>query len=185
MKTSTWAVLCAVILAVGLVAEGLHGQDLPKPGKQHDALKQLEGTWDAVSRFMTEPGKPMAESKGVETASMGLGGFWLTYEYKGEMMGAPFTGRGSMGFDQQKQKYVGTWIDSMKSGLFLSEGTADDSGRVFTMMAQGYCDSQGKAITMKQVMELKDKDTRTLTFLSPNPDGKDMVVGSIEYKRRK
>jgi hypothetical protein len=185
VKTSTWAVLCAILFTVGLVAERLHGQDVPKPGKQHDVLKQMEGTWDAVARFMTEPGKPMAESKGVETASMGLGGFWLMTEYKGEMNGQPFTGRGSMGYDQQKQKYVGTWIDSMKSGLFLSEGIADEPGKVFTMIVQGYCDMQGKAITMKQIMELKDKDSRKLTFLSPNPDGKDMTVGTIEYTRRK
>jgi hypothetical protein len=185
VKTSTWAILCSILFIVGLVAQGLHGQDVPKPGRQHETLKQFEGSWDAVSRFMTEPGKPMAESKGVEIASMGLGGFWLTYEYKGEMNGASFTGRGTMGFDQQKQKYVGTWIDSSKSGLFLSEGTADDQGKVFTLIAQGYCDAQGKAITMKQVMELKDKDTRKLTFLTPNPDGKDMVVGTIDYARRK
>ena len=185
MKTSTWAVLCAILFTVGLVAERLHGQDVPKPGKQHEALKQLEGTWDAVARFMTEPGKPMAESKGVETASMGLGGFWLITEYKGEMNGQPFTGRGSIGYDQQKQKYVGTWIDSSKSGLFLSEGNADDQGKLFTMIVQGHCDTQGKAITMKQLMEIKDKDSRKLTLLSPNPDGKDVTVGTIEYSRRK
>src|SRR5882672_5407809 len=130
-----------------------------------------------------EPGKPMMESKGIEIASMGLGGFWLSYEYKGEMMGAPFTGRGTMGYDQQKKKYVGTWIDSMKSGLFLSEGTGDGKG--FTMMAQGYCDGEGKAITMKQVYEVKDADHWTLTFLTPNPDGKEMTMGTIEYTRRK
>ncbi|HLY08040.1 MAG TPA: DUF1579 domain-containing protein [Planctomycetota bacterium] len=185
MKTSTWAILCAVLLAVGLVAEGLHGEDGPKPGKEHQVLKQWEGTWDAVFRFIPEPGKPMAESKGVETASVGLGGFWLTTEFRGDMMGTPFTGRGTIGYDQQKQRYVGTWIDSMKSGLLVSEGTADERGRLFTMIAQGYSDAQGKARVMKQVMELKDKDSRTLTFLTPNPDGKDMVVGTIEYTRRK
>jgi hypothetical protein len=100
-------------------------------------------------------------------------------------MGAPFTGHGTMGYDQQKQKYVGTWIDSMKSGLFISEGTGDEHGKVFTMIAQGYCDAEGKAITMKQVSEIKDHDHWTLTFLSPNPDGKEAVMGTIEYTRRK
>jgi len=127
----------------------------------------------------------MMESKGVETAAMGLGGFWLTYEYKGEMMGAPYIGHGTLGYDQQKQKYVGTWIDSMKSGLFLSEGTSDEHGKVFTMIAQGYCDSQGKAIVMKQIMEVKDRNSWTLTFVAPNPDGKETATGTIEYKRRK
>jgi hypothetical protein len=182
MKTSMWAILAAVILSGSLVAQQ---QQTPKPGRQHEFLKQFEGTWDAAAKFQGEPGKPMMESKGVETATLGLGGFWLTYEYKGEMMGAPFTGHGTMGYDQQKQKYVGTWIDSMKSGLFISEGTGDEHGKVFTMIAQGYCDAEGKSITMKQVSEIKDHDHWTLTFLSPNPDGKETVMGTIEYTRRK
>ncbi len=185
MRASTWAVLGATILSGSLLAGAQQGHELPKPGKQHEALKFFEGTWDATAKFMAEPGKPMAESKGSEKAEMVLGGFWLTFEYKGEMMGAPFTGRGTLGFDQQKQKYVGTWIDSMKSGLFLSEGTADEHGKVFTMIAQGYCDGEGKAITMKQVYEIKDKDAWMLSFITPNPDGKEMTMGTIEYKRHK
>jgi len=185
MKSTTWGVLCATLLSGSLLAGAQQGHELPKPGKQHEALKYFEGTWDATAKFMTEPGKPMAESKGSEKAELILGGFWLSFEYKGEMMGMSFTGRGTMGYDQQKQKYVGTWIDSMKSGLFLSEGKADEQFKVFTMMAQGYCDSEGKAITMKQVYEIKDQDTYTLSFLTPNPDGKEMTTGTIEYKRRK
>lgn len=183
MKTTSGTILAALLLCGGLASAQQH--EMPKPGKQHEFLKQFEGSWDCTAKFMMEPGKPMMESKGTETATMGLGGFWLSFEYKGEMMGAPFTGRGTMGYDQQKQKYVGTWIDSMKSGLFISEGTGDEHGKVFTMIAQGYCDSEGKSITMKQVYEIKDKDSWTLTFLSPNPDGKELTVGTIEYTRRK
>jgi hypothetical protein len=185
MRASTWAVLGATLFSGSLLAGAQQGHEMPKPGKQHEALKYFEGTWDAKAKFMTEPGKPMTESKGTEKAEIILGGFWLAFEYKGEMMGMPFTGRGTMGYDQQKQKYVGTWIDAMKSGLFLSEGTADESGKVWTMMVQGYCDGEGRSITMKQVYEIKDKDTWTLSFLAPNPDGKEMPTGTIEYQRRK
>jgi hypothetical protein len=185
MKASACAALFATILTGSLLTGAQQGHEMPKPGKQHEALKYFEGTWDTDAKFMTEPGKPMAESKGTERAEMVLGGFWLAYEYKGEMLGSPFTGRGTMGFDQQKRKYVGTWIDSMKSGLFLSEGTADEDGKVFTMMTQGYCDGEGRSITMKQVYEIKDKDTWTLSFLTPNPDGKEMTTGTIEYRRRR
>lgn len=184
MKTSMWTILSAVLVSGGLPAHTRQAQELPKPGKQHEVLKQFEGTWDAVAKFAMEPGKPMTESKGVETSVVGLGGFWLSYEYTGEMMGAPYIGRGTLGFDQKKQKYVGTWIDSMKSGLFISEGTGDANGRI-TLIAQGYCDAAGKSIVMKQVLEFKDKDTRSITFLSPNPDGKEELTGTIEYKRRK
>jgi|SRR5579859_1170686 len=185
MNASAWAVLSATILSGSLLAGAEQGHEMPKPGKHHEALKYFEGTWDVTATFLAEPGKPMAESKGSEKAEMILGGFWLATEYKGEMMGTPFAGRGTMGYDPHKKKYVGTWIDSLASGLYVSEGTADENGKVFTMIAQGYCDSAGKSITMKQVYEIKDPDTWTLSFLTPNPDGKEVPTGTIEYKRRK
>ena len=182
MKITTWTTAAALLFSGALFAQD-QKREMPKPGKQHEALKYFEGTWDTAAKFQ-EPGKPPMESKGSETATYGMGGFWLTYEYKGEMMGKPFTGHGAMGYDQQKQKYVGVWIDSTKSGLFTSEGTADPDGKRFTMTAQGYCDSEGRSITMKQVHEIKDKDHWTLHFLTPSPDGKDQEVGTIEYTRR-
>jgi len=185
MKTSMGAAVVAMLFSGAVLARAQQGHEMPKPGKQHELLKQFEGTWDTVAKFQGRPGEPAMESKGSETATFGMGGFWVTFEYQGDMKGQPFTGRGAMGYDQQKQKYVGTWIDSMKSGMFLSEGTADADGKRFTMIAQGFCDAEGKAITMKQVYEFKNKDAWTLHFLAPNPDGKDQEVGTIEYTRKK
>jgi len=183
MKISTWTTAAAILFSGALLA-GAQQKDLPRPGKQHEALKQFEGTWDAVAKFQGEPGKPAMESKGTEIATFGMGGFWLTYEYKGEMNGQPFSGHGAMGYDQQKQKYVGVWLDSMKSGMFHSEGTADAEYKKFTMIVQGYCDAEGKAMTMKQVFEVKNKDAYVLRFIAPNPDGKETEMGTIEYTRR-
>lgn len=184
MKISTWTTAAAVLFTGALLAGAQQQKEMPKPGKHHEALKQFEGTWDVVSKFQ-EPGKPAMESEGTEVATFGLGGFWLSYDFKGEMNGRPFTGRGAMGYDLQKQKYVGVWMDSMNSSAFHSEGTADPDYRKFTMIAQGYCDMDGKAVTMKQIFEVKSKDAYTLRFLAPNPDGKETEVGTIEYTRRK
>lgn len=102
-------VVCAfaVLLASAVVATA---QD--KPGPEHALLKQMEGTWDGTVKLLMEPGKPPAESKGVFTAKMDLGGFFLVTEFKGEMMGQNFTGKGMSGYDPMKKKYVGTWADS-------------------------------------------------------------------------
>ncbi len=185
MKAIAWTVVSATICSGSLLAGAQQGHEPPKPDPQHEALKYFEGTWDATAKFLGDPEKPMPESKGTEKAEMILGGYWLSSEYKGEMMGTPFTGRGTMGYDEHKQKYIGTWIDSLSSGLYVSEGSADKDGKVFTMICQGFCDCEGKSITIKQVYEIKDHDTWKMSFLAPNPDGKEVTTGTIEYKRRK
>lgn len=166
-------------------ASGQESVQGPKPAKEHEYLKQFEGKWEAVSRFMMEPGKPAVESKGTETGTMTCNGLWLVFEYRGEMMGQTFTGHGTMGYDLQKKKFVGSWIDSMATGLFIAEGTSDEKGTVFTMVMEGTDPMTGKTLKMKQVSVIKDKDTKTLTFSMPGPDGKDMMIGTIEYKRKK
>ena len=101
------------------------------------------------------------------------------------IMGQPFVGHGTMGYDLQKKKFVGSRVDSMATGLFVSEGTCDEKGKVFTSVMEGADPATGRTMKMKHVSGFKDKDAKTLTFSLPGPDGKDMVIGTIEYKRRK
>lgn len=166
-------------------AAGAQEYQPPKPTKFHEYLKQFEGAWDAVSKFQMQPGQPPVESKGSEVAKLTSGGLWLVFEYKGDMFGQPFTGHGVMGYDTQKKKFVGTWVDSMATGLFLSEGTCDDKGKVFTSVMEGTDPESGKPMKMKHVSEIKDADRKTLTFYTDGPDGKETAVGTIEYTRRK
>ncbi len=51
-------------------------------------------------------------------------------DFSGEFMGKPFHGIGITGYDNLKKKYVGSWIDDMGTGLFISEGDADAEGFV-------------------------------------------------------
>src|SRR5262249_52422264 len=90
------------------------GPPLPKPTAEHKVLAQEAGAWDGtIKMFMAGPDAPPSVSKGVETNTLGLGGFWMLSEFKGEFGGMPFEGRGTFGYDPVKKKYVGTWIDSM------------------------------------------------------------------------
>src|SRR5262245_22821058 len=82
---------------------------IPKPTKEHELLKEREGTWDCAVKSFMEPGKPPSESKGVEVNRM-LGGLWLISDFKGDMMGQPFLGHGVTGYDPKKKKYTGVWV---------------------------------------------------------------------------
>lgn len=153
----------------------------PKPGPEHEVLKQDEGVWDATVEMTGMPGVP--PSKGVETNKM-VGGLWLVTDFKSEMMNQPFQGHGVAGFDPNKKKYVTTWVDTMSTGLAVGEGTYDPATKTMTGWMEGP-DETGKMTKMKMVSEWKDADTRVFTMYMKGPDGKEAPSMRITYKRRK
>lgn len=150
----------------------------PKPGAEHAVLKQFEGTWDATMEMGGQ------KSKGTMVFKMDLGGLWLVYDFKGEFGGAPFQGRGMDTYDLAKKKYVSVWADSMMTSPMVSEGSFDKAGKVMTMVGEAP-DPSGKVAKMKSVTEIKDKDTILFTMNGPGPDGKEGVMFTITYKRKK
>jgi hypothetical protein len=156
----------------------------PKPGPEHEFLKRDVGVWDATVEMQGPPGTPPAVSKGTETVGMAVGGLWQTTQFKGDLMGQVFEGQGIMGYDPAKKKYVGSWVDSMSSGLSLVEGTYDAAKNVFTGTMEGPGPT-GDIVKMKQVVEWKDADTRVFTMHMPLPDGTEFPGLKISYKRRK
>ncbi len=155
----------------------------PKAGPEHEILKHDVGTWDAtVESFMPGDAQPMV-SKGVETNDL-VGGLWLVTDFKSDMMGQPFLGHGVSGWDPNKKRYVGTWVDTMSTGLGLSESTYDAATKTMTGTFEGP-DPTGQVMKMKAVVVNKDPDTRVFTMSGPGPDGKDMTYMRITYVRRK
>jgi len=172
------ALLTVVGCCLALVVRPSSAQPpMPKPGPEHAALKQFVGEWDATVSFMG------AESKGTAVYKMDLGGFWLTQQFKGEFGGEKFEGRGATGYDPIKKKYVSTWMDSMSPTLMVMEGKFDTAKNTFTETGEGP-GPDGKMMKMKNVSEIKDKDTILFTMYSV-ADGKDQQMFKITYKRKK
>src|SRR5262245_60560193 len=146
--------LVAVVGSMVLVAASGSTQEFPKPSAEHELFKQMTGVWDAHVKCSLP--KPM-ESKGEFTAKVDLGGFFLVTEFRGELGGAPFQGRGISGYDPFKKKYVGVWVDLMSPALYTSEGGFDKSGKVFTELLEGP-GPDGKPMKMRAVTEIKSKD---------------------------
>jgi hypothetical protein len=178
MKKALLALSLTVLaLSVPVLAQG---PPLPTPGPEHAMLKNDVGTWDATVEMFMAPGAPPALSKGTEVVTM-MGGFWQLTEFKSEMMGQPFEGRGTTGFDPAKKKYVGTWVDTMTPAYYTVEGTYDAATKTLTGFMDGP-DQTGVVTKTKETTQWKDADTRVFTMYAP--DGK-AVAMRITYTRRK
>jgi hypothetical protein len=171
--------ICLAVVSLFLVATVAAAQEPPKPGPEHEKLKQLEGTWDVVMKFSE------AETKGKVVYKMGLGGLWLVSDFDGEFApGQKFTGHGLDGYDPNKKKYIGIWVDSMSGSPVVSEGNYDKDGRVLTMVGEGP-GPDGKPMKYKMTTEHKDQDNLLFTMNGVGADGKEKQMFTIAYKRRK
>lgn len=103
-----------------------------RPGPAHKVLDALVGDWDIDGRCWMAPDGPPTETKGSAKVRWVLSGRFVQEDFKGEFMGKPFHGLGLTGYDNMKKKYVGSWIDDMSTGMFVTEGTADTAGKLFT-----------------------------------------------------
>jgi hypothetical protein len=157
---------------------------MPKPGPQHELFKTDAGTWDATVEAWMAPGAPPMTSKGVETNVLGCGGLCLISDFKGDMGGVPFHGHGTSAYDSIKKKYVGTWTDSMSSGIAMGESTYDPAKKTVTGYMEGP-DMTGKIVKSKAVVEYKADGSRVFTMYTNGPDGKEVPGMRITYVKRK
>ncbi len=187
MKISIRSVVALLVVGVASVAAQSGGQEMPpmpKPGPEHELLKQEAGTWDAVVEITPGPGAPVQKSIGVETARVGCGGLCLITDFKGDMMGMTFEGHGVTTWDPAKKKYVGTWTDSMSRGLAIGESTYDAATKTSTGWMEGP-DHTGTVMKARSKVEWKGPTTRVFTMYTPGPDGKEVEGMKITYTKRK
>ncbi|KLU06771.1 hypothetical protein RISK_001085 [Rhodopirellula islandica] len=130
---------------------------MPKPTQEHQWLQQFSGVWTTKSESSMGPDQPPVQSEGKMTSRM-LGGFWLTNTMEGDYAGTPMHGIQTIGFDETKQKYVGTWIDSVTSMMWHYEGQVDSTGKILTLEAEGpNFMSDGTATKFEDIYEFKSE----------------------------
>lgn len=139
--------------------------EMPKPVKEHEWLGQLVGEWETEAEAKLDPSQPPVKCVGTESIRS-IGGFWVLNETRGTPPGSdvPMTGLMTLGYDPEKKKYVGTWVDSMTGHLWTYEGTVDSSGKKLTLLTEGPAPflPAGKA-KYRESVEIKDKDYKVFT----------------------
>jgi hypothetical protein len=156
-----------------------------EPQKEHQWLQRLVGEWTLEGEAM-EPGQPPAKYTGTESVRS-LGGLWILAEGQGEIPGVgAATWIMTLGYDPQKKRYVGTWIGSMMTHLWVYNGELDPDGRVLTLDAEGpNMTAEGKMTKFKDVIEFKSDDHRMLTSHMLGDDGKWQQLMTATYRRKK
>ena len=157
-----------------------------EPQEEHQWLQKLVGEWSLEAEMTMAPGEPPKKTTGTESVRS-VGGLWVVAEGQGEMPdGGAGTSIMTLGYDPQKKQYVGTWIGSMMTHLWIYEGSLDAGERVLTLNSEGPSMSgDGTLAKYQDVIELKSDDHRILTSRMPGEDGKWQVFMTAHYRRKK
>lgn len=157
-----------------------------KPQKEHQWLEKLAGEWSYETEAAMEPGKPPEKFTGTESVRS-VGGFWIMCEGRGIM---PEIGMATtimtLGYNPLTKRFVGTFIGSMMTHMWLYDGELDPAGKVLTLDTVGpsFTD-EGKMVKYQDVIEIVDDDHRMLSSGTVGEDGKWHKFMSATYRRTK
>lgn len=154
------------------------------PGPAHKLLAKKVGEWTTATK-MSGPGFPPEESAGTAKFSMHMDGRFLFEEYKGTMMGMPFTSEKILGYNNGSKKYEGVWMYTMGTGMMNIVGTSKDDGKTIDFDAT-FMNEQGVKEELKiQMHDIDDDHFVVKLFGGKMPDGSDGPVMESTYTRKK
>jgi Protein of unknown function (DUF1579) len=139
------------------------------PGPQHAQLAKGAGDFKVTVKTWMDPSAPPQVTTGTSHREMTMGGRFLVEHVKGEMMGMPFEGSGTTGYDNAKGTYWSTWNDSMGTGVELSEGSAGADGKV-TFIGSYFDPMTHQDQTNKSVIWWEGDDTQKMEMLGKHGD---------------
>ena len=155
-------------------------------GEPHKMLAKSNGTWNGdVTMWMASDAPPMT-SKMTMINKMIMDGRYQVSEAKGNMMGMPFNGMSTTGYDNHKKVYMSTWIDNMGTGVMKMEGPWDEATKSTTLTGKMMDPSTGRECDFKEVYKIIDDNNQVMEMYGPDPKtGKPFKSMEIKLTRKK
>lgn len=158
--------------------------EMPPAAPEHEWLRQFIGEWIFEGEAL-EPGKPPQRSTGSETVRA-LGDFWIVGEGKTTLAGFG-DGRTllTVGFDPAKGRYVGSWVGSMMTNLWVYEGEVDQASNTLHLYVDGPTfDGSGGTARYRDSYQMVSANERLMTGNVQLPDGQWFTFITARYTRQ-
>ncbi len=153
---------------------------MPEATAEHKLLMTHVGQWNVDCKFYMDPSQPPMETSATDTVEA-VGEFWTVCKFQASMMGMPFTGRATLGYEPSTGRYVSTWIDSMAPVLCLMHG--ETKGDTLTMRGDFYSCMTNSVLAHRTTEKHISKDERIFEMFCTLPDGVEIKMMSNHYRR--
>jgi hypothetical protein len=157
----------------------------PAPSAQHAWLQQLVGEWSVTSEIMMGPDAPPMKVESTESVRS-IGGLWVLAEGKMPMGETPMTTLLTLGYDLQEKAYVGTWVDTMQTHMWVYRGTLDDAQKTLTLESTGPSfDDPTQTAKYRDAITIVGADQKRWTSTVLGDDGEWTQYLTADYRRKK
>lgn len=158
-------------------------QEYMTPGDVHKMMASWDGAWSGeVTSWEHAEAQPQ-KSTLASTNKMVMNGLYQESTHAGNMMGMPFQGKGTMGYDNVTKKFTSTWIDNMGSGLMTMTGTWDDASKSMTLKGTGTNPITKGDCEMREVYKIIDDKTHLMEMYRTD-DGKEFKTMEIKFSKK-
>lgn len=151
--------------------------------KEHQWLKQFVGEWTSTSKSGSAEGQADMAGTGTMRSEM-LGDLWVINHMTADMAGTSVRAIQTLGYDPDRKKFVGTWVDSMMNHMWHYEGELDASGKKLVLTAEGPNFMTGEGTSeYRDSYEMKSRDLIVATSEAKTEDGTWVTFMTGEIKR--
>lgn len=187
------ACIMLLLLSIGLIpmkgfcqteAEMKAWEAYMTPGEPHKMLAEETGTWDCEMTMWMDPSAPPQKYEMTAEMKMVLGGRYQEGIYKGDMMGMPFEGKSTVGYNNASKEYITTFMDNMGTGLMFATGTYDKATKTIKFKGEMVNPMDGKKAPYRENYTIVDNNTRKMEMYDTK-DGKEYKSMEIIMKRKK
>ncbi len=143
-----------------------------EPQKEHNWLTKLVGDWTMEAECFMGPDQPPVKTAAKETVR-DLGGLWIVAD---GTMEVPNDGHATtvmtVGYSPDKKRFVGSWVGSMMTHMWVYDGELDSTETVLTLNAEGpsFTDPT-KQTKYQDIIEIVSDDHRVLKSRYLGEDG--------------
>jgi Protein of unknown function (DUF1579) len=155
------------------------------PGDVHKMMAKMSGTWNGDISMWMKPGDEPMKNTGTAVYKMILNGLYQQGTHTGNMMGMPFAGESTMGYDNAKKIFVSTWVDNMGTGIMYLSGPWDEATKTITLTGKMVDPGTYAEVDVKETLQVVDDNTQIMTMYAPGPDGKEFKTMEIKSTRKK
>lgn len=152
----------------------------PTLGPEFALLRKDVGEWDATITITPQPGAAPQASTGRLVGRLIAGGRWLITDFKNHTTG--FEGHGIYGFNVASGRYVGTWVDDMRTNLYVGEGEWDAASRTMTYVWKATMPN-GQPMSWKETSHLVSDHEHLFRVLFPLSDSGEFEMMRAIYRK--
>ncbi|MEX1026323.1 MAG: DUF1579 domain-containing protein [Planctomycetota bacterium] len=186
-----WVFSLGVFSALGAcssssaLVEQTVAEEQQQPPQERAWLQQLVGAWEVTTSAEMGPGTKPMEMKGSESVSW-FGDLWVVGDGSVSLDGQEFQSCLTLGYDERQEAFVGTWVDTLQSHLWVYRGELDEGGKVLSLLAEGPSFTEPDATaTYRDSIEIVSPDHRVLRSAVEGADGEWTQFMEAHYRRKR